>query len=128
MRRLTGCLLVLGLLFGASTAEAGGLSIKRARTAAYKLTQKVGVANGASYALAGYCRRKSARRVDCWGALIDSDGSAAAQRIRVTKGRKVRATRYGRVYTGTLTDSGGGRGGANDEWAVCTSGGFCVGS
>ena len=127
MRRLTDSLLVLGLIFGVPAADAGGLSIKRARSAAYKLTYKVGVQDGASYALAGYCTRKSTRRVHCWGAIVDSDGSASAQRIKVVKGRKVRATRYGRVYNGTVTDSGGG-GGANDEWSVCTSGGFCVGS
>ena len=127
MRRLAACFVLLGLLFAAPAADAAGLSVKRARSAAYKLTYKVGVADGASYALAGHCKRKSARRVDCWGALIYSDDSAAAQRIKVVKGRRVRATRYGKIHTGSLRE-GGGRSGANDQWAVCTSGGFCVGS
>ena len=126
MRRLAACLAILGLLAGVPTADAA-LSVKRARSAAYKLTYKVGVADGAAYALAGHCKRRSANRVDCWGALIYSDDTAAAQRIRVTKGRRVRARRYGRVYSGSLSE-GGGRSGANDQWAVCTSGGFCVGS
>ena len=127
MRRLALCVLVLAFFTAASTAEAAGLSVKRARSAAYALTKRVGTAEGASYAAAGYCKRRSARHVNCWGAIVFSDGTAAAQRIKVVKRRRVKAARYGRVYTGTVTDSGGG-GGANDEWAVCTSGGFCVGS
>ena len=127
MRRLAVCLTLLGLLLAAPAAEAAGLSIKRARSAAFKLTYKVGVAEDAAYALAGHCKRKSARRVDCWGALIYSDRSAAAQRIKIVKGRKVSAKRYGRIYTGSLSE-GGGSSGANDQWAVCTPGGFCVGS
>ena len=103
------------------------MSVKRARTAAYKLTRKAGERVGASYALAGYCKRKSRRRVNCWGAVIYSDGSAEAQRIKVVKGRKVRTKAYGRVLSGNLTEGGGG-GGASDEWAVCSPGGFCVGS
>ena len=130
MRRLTVCLLAFGFLLGTSAAEAGAasLSIKRARTAAYKLTRKIGAREGASYALTGYCKRKSSRRVNCWGAIIFADGTAAAQRIKVVKRSKVRAAVYGRVLTGNLTDDGGGGGGTNEEWAVCTPSGQCVGS
>jgi hypothetical protein len=130
VRRLVACLLALGLLLGtaAADANAASLSVKRARTAAYKLTRKIGAREGASYALAGYCKRKSSRRVNCWGAIIFGDGSAVAQRIKVVRRRKVRASVYGRVLSGNLTDDGGGGGGANEEWAVCTPSGQCVGS
>lgn len=59
-------MLVTGLAFGTVAGEAAAssrLSITRARQAAYTLTRQVGTAEGASYALTGYCVRKSARRV-----------------------------------------------------------------
>jgi hypothetical protein len=132
--RLAAGVIAVGFLFGTVSVEsmaAGKLSIKSARKAAYKLTRKVGAREGAVYALAGYCKRKSARKVRCWGAIVFADGSAAAQRILVTRKRgKVKARRYSKIYEGTLTDDGGSgaSGGTSDEWAVCTSGGFCVGS
>ena len=129
MRRFVACFLAFGLLFAVFTVEAqAALSIKRARLAAYNLAKKVGEQDGASYVFAGYCKRKTANRVNCWGALIYDDGTAAAQRISVVKGERVKARRFGGVVSGSLTEGGDSGGGANDEWAVCSPNGFCVGS
>ena len=131
MRRLVACSLTLGLLLGIIGLEAQAaerLSIKRAESAAYNLTRKVGEQEGAGYALAGYCKRKSATKVNCWGALVHDDGTAAAQRITVAKGRRVKAKRYGSAITGDLSGSGYEGGGVSDEWAVCSPSGFCAGS
>jgi len=93
--RLSVCVLATGLAFGTVAGEAAAssrLSITRARR---PHTRSRARSEGASYALTGYCVRKSARRVPCWGAIIWSDGSAAAQKILVTKkAGKVQARRY----------------------------------
>jgi hypothetical protein len=128
--RLAASVLVAALAFGivaVDVASAHKLSIKRARKAAYKVTRKVGEQRGAVYALAGYCKRKSKHRVNCWGAIVFADGGAAAQRIKVKlRGHKAKARRYGKVFTGTITGDAGS--GGSDEWAVCTPDGACVGS
>lgn len=117
--------LVLAL---AGTASAHTLSKKRAARAAYALAQKVGANEGAVYAIAGYCKRRSAHRVDCWAGIIWSDNSGAAQRVKVVlRGGKARASRYGRVYSGNVGDRSAGESGG--EWAICgIRSSVCIGS
>ena len=109
-------------------ASAAKLSKKRAVKAAYKLARRVAKAEGAVYAVAGYCKRRSARRVNCWAGIVWANGYGAAQRVSVVKrGGKVRARRFGRVYRGYV----GGRdsGESESEWAVCgIRSSVCVGS
>jgi hypothetical protein len=109
-------------------SAARSLTLTRARTSAYSLTRRIGAANGAVYAVAGFCKRASANHVNCWGAIVFDNYDAAAQRISVTKrGSRVSARVFGRVYTGNIgakppSSSGG-------EWAVCgIHQSVCVGS
>jgi hypothetical protein len=110
-------------------ASASTLSKSRAQKAAFGLVKRLGRQKGAALWYAGLCKRKSASRVDCWGALMDSDYNGAAQRIKVTRsGGQVRASRYGKIYYGSLADeapqhSSGG------EWAICgIHQSVCIGS
>ncbi len=99
-----------------------------ARQAAYRLARRVGAAEGAVYAVAGYCRRASATRVTCWAGIVWSDYSGAAQKVLVRQvGSKVRAQRVGRVYTGSVGEQSSGQSGG--EWAICgIHQSVCIGS
>ena len=120
------CLAVVAALPGAASAHT--LSKKRAAKAAYGLARSVGAREGAVYAVAGYCKRKSAHRVDCWAGIIWGDLSGAAQRVKVVlRGRKVRAARYGTVYQGSVGERDSGQSGG--EWAICgIRQSVCIGS
>lgn len=124
------CVALLGALFAALpvTASAHTLSKSRARSKAYALARQVGTREGAAYAIAGFCKRKSAHRVDCWAGIIWSDQSGAAQRVKVVlKGGKVRARRYGTVYRGSVGERQSGQSGG--EWAICgIHQSVCIGS
>ena len=76
---MVGSLVVLP---GPGVASARKLSVGRARTAAYHLAVRVGRKAGAVYAVAGYCKRKSRTRVNCWAGIIFSNYYGAAQRVR----------------------------------------------
>lgn len=132
LRRLAVLLTCAGLLaaFGAAeAAPAKVLTKARATRAAYQLAQQIGYAEGAVYAVAGYCKRRSAYRFTCWAGIVWSDYSGAAQRVAVRmRGKRVTATRFGRVYTGNL---GGGQesGQSGGEWAICgIHQSVCIGS
>lgn len=123
--------LPLCLVMVVSTPGALGASVltkKRAVRAAYRLAQSVGAQEGAVYAIAGYCKRKSAKHINCWAGIVWSDYSGAAQRVTVTlRGGKVRAQRFGRVYTGQLDQQDSGESGG--EWAICgIHSSVCIGS
>jgi hypothetical protein len=132
--RLTLCLVLsLALVGGAAatpvaTPASAKLSKKRAAKAAYRLARKVGKREGAVYAIAGFCKRRSARRVECWAGIIFSNYYGAAQRVRVTlRHGKVRAKRHGKVYRGYVGEREQGESGG--EWAVCgIHQSVCVGS
>ncbi len=129
IRQLLALIACLGLLAGfAGEASAAKLSKKRATKAAYAVAQKVGAAEGAAYAFAGYCKRRSSRKVICWAAIVWSNRYGAAQRVSVVReGGKVRARRFGKIYRGYV---GGRRSGqSGGEWAVCgIRSSVCVGS
>src|SRR3954451_17605623 len=129
-RALVGVLLVgsLVVLPGPGVASARKLSVGRARTAAYHLAVRVGRKAGAVYAVAGYCKRKSRTRVNCWAGIIFSNYYGAAQRVRVTqRGRKVRAVKYGHVYKGYVGSRSSGQ--SSSEWAICgIHSSVCIGS
>jgi hypothetical protein len=112
----------------ASSASARGLSKKRAAKAAYRLARKVGKREGAVYAIAGFCKRRSARRVECWAGIVFSNYYGAAQRVRVTlRHGKTHARRHGKVYKGYVGRQEQGESGG--EWAVCgIHQSVCVGS
>ncbi len=110
-------------------ASAHTLSKRRAQKTAFRLVEKIGKANGAALWYAGVCRRKSAHKVSCWGAVVDYNADGAVQRIVVTlRGGKARARRVGKIYYGNLYEesqqhSSGG------EWAVCgIHQSVCIGS
>ena len=112
----------------ATPASAKVLSKKRAAKAAYRLARKVGRREGAVYAIAGFCKRRSAHRVECWAGIVFSNYYGAAQRVRVTlRHGKTHAKRHGRVYKGYVgqqeqSESGG-------EWAICgIHQSVCIGS
>jgi hypothetical protein len=110
----------------ASSARA--LTLTRARTAAYNLARHRGAAAGAVYAVAGFCKRQSTNRVNCWGAVVFANYDAAAQRVAVRKhGSRVTATTFGRLYTGNIGQKPASQSGG--EWAVCgIHQSVCVGS
>ena len=131
MRRRHLLLLPLCLALTATAPEALGSDVltgKRAVRAAYKLARSVGEQQGAVYAIAGYCKRKSAKHINCWAGIVWSDYSGAAQRVSVTlRDGKVRAQRFGRVYTGQLDEQESGESGG--EWAICgIHSSVCIGS
>jgi hypothetical protein len=129
---LLTCLALVGGLSAASPvvndASAKTLSKKRAAKAAYRLARRVGAKAGAVYAIAGYCKRRSAHRVNCWAGIIWSDYSGAAQRVSVVlRGGKTHARRYGRVYRGSVGNRRSGQSGG--EWAICgIHSSVCIGS
>ena len=112
----------------AGSASAHTLSKKRAAKSAYALARSVGAKEGAVYAIAGYCKRRSAHRVDCWAGIIWGDQSGAAQRVKVVlRGGRPRASRYGRVYSGNVGERSSGESGG--EWAICgIRSSVCIGS
>jgi hypothetical protein len=127
--------LCLALMGGASAAapiagaaSAKVLTKKRATKAAYKLARRVGKQQGASYAFAGFCKRRSAHRVECWAAIVFGNGDGAAQRVRVTlRHGHVKAKRHGKVYEGNVGQRQQSESGS--EWAVCgIHQSVCVGS
>ena len=112
----------------AAPASAHTLSKRRAAKAAYALAQRVGASEDAAYAIAGYCKRRSAHRVDCWAGIIWSDYSGAAQRVKVVlRAGKARASRYGTIYRGNVGERSSGESGG--EWAICgIRSSVCIGS
>ena len=112
----------------AEGSAAASLTLTRARTAAYSLARSVGAQEGASYAIAGYCKRRSANHVNCWAAIIFANYDAAAQQVSVTRSRgKVRARKFGRIYTGNIGPKPANE--STGEWAVCgIRSSVCVGS
>jgi hypothetical protein len=112
----------------APAASAHTLSKKRALGKAYALARSVGTREGAVYAIAGYCKRRSPHRVDCWAGIIFADSTGAAQRVKVTlEGRRVRAARYGRIYSGDVGERRSGQSG--QQWAICgIRSSVCIGS
>jgi hypothetical protein len=129
LRRLLVLPLCLALI-GAAPEALGSSVLTRTRAvrAAYRLAQSVGAQQGAVYAIAGFCKRKSSKHVNCWAGIVWSDYSGAAQRVSVTlRGGKVRAQRFGRVYTGQLGQQQSGESGG--EWAICgIHSSVCIGS
>jgi hypothetical protein len=130
---ILSALTLIAAVPAADVASAHKLSRKRAVKAAYKLTNKLAVQDGAQYAFAGRCKRLSAHRFRCWGAIVWTDYNGydyygAAERIRVRlKGGKVRARRYGHVYSGPIGDTGASTG--SSEWAICgIHQSVCIGS
>ena len=127
---LLTCVALAGALFAALPlqASAHNLSKKTARAKAYRLARQVGTKEGAVYAIAGFCKRKSAHRVDCWAGIIWSDLTGAAQRVKVVlSGGKVHARRYGTVYSGSVGERQSGQSGG--EWAICgIHSSVCIGS
>ena len=121
----------LALCAGLVTADTASafLGKKTAQRAAFKVAKKAALANGAAVWWAGKCKRRSANKVVCWGAIVYSNYDGAAQKIVVTKRRgRVRARRAGRVYSGNLRDEARGQSGGG-EWAVCgIRQSVCVGS
>lgn len=114
---------------GATDASASRtLSASRARQAAYGVAQRVGAQEGAVYAVAGYCKRRSAKRVSCWAGIVFDDYTGSAQQVMVTLvGTKVRARRVGRVYTGSVGERQSEQSGG--EWAICgIRSSVCIGS
>ena len=135
LRHALALLACLAVAAGASagspvtgTASAAKLSKKRAVKAAYKLARRVARREGAVYAVAGYCKRRSARRFNCWAGIIYANYYGAAQRVSVVKrGGKVRARRFGRIHRGYVGERESGESGG--EWAVCgIRSSVCVGS
>jgi len=125
LRRLT-ILAALALLATAVMADVaaakGGLGIRKARSVTLEVAQRAAIEAGYDEAYAGGCKRRSKRKVVCWGAIVKGN-YGAAQKVRVTKKRgKIRAKRFGRVVEGQI------RGESKEEWAVCTPDGACVGS
>jgi hypothetical protein len=111
-------------------ASAHRLSIKRARKAAYGLARRVGGQQGAVYAVAGFCKRQTKHRVNCWAGIVFSDYYGAAQKVKVTIRRgstKAHAKRYGTVLTGYVGQQQSGQSGG--EWAICgIHQSVCIGS
>ena len=109
-------------------ASAHTLSKKRALKKAYALARDVGTQEGAVYAIAGYCKRQTEHRVNCWAGIIFADYTGAAQRVKVAlKGGRARAKRYGTVYTGDVGRRPSGQSG--QEWAICgIRSSVCIGS
>lgn len=131
MRRFRPLALTLGVALLVCSAEASGSSVltkKKATRAAYRVAQTVGAQEGAVYAIAGFCKRRSAARMTCWAGIVWSDYSGAAQRVavRLVDGR-IRAQRFGRIYTGQLDEQESGESGG--EWAICgIRSSVCIGS
>jgi hypothetical protein len=111
-----------------NSSAAAALTLTRARTAAYSLARSVGAQEGAVYAVAGFCKRRSSSHVNCWAGIVFANYDAAAQRVSVTRvGRRVRARRFGRIYTGNIGQKQSSQSGG--EWAICgIHSSVCIGS
>jgi hypothetical protein len=125
---MLACVGALCAIPGPGIASAQSLSKQRAVRAAYRLAQRVGRQVGAVYAVAGYCKRKSRNRVDCWAGIILPNRYGAAQRVRVTLSRgRINARKYGRVYKGYVGEKSSSQSGS--EWAICgIHSSVCIGS
>jgi hypothetical protein len=131
LRVLAVSLIAVATLTAATlNASAATLSKHRAEKAAFRLVKKVGKEGGAAVWWAGRCKRKSARKFVCWGAVVDNNYDGAAQKIRVTLRRgKVKAKRVGKIYYGNVADEYQQHSGNSGEWAVCgIHQSVCVGS
>ena len=131
MRWLAVVALVLAATLGASDVASAKLSTGAAKRAAYRVAKKVGEQRGAVFAVAGYCDRKSANRVVCWGAVVYPDNQGCAQQVSVRRARgRTRAARVGRSYCGDLSDEAERNSGSgSNEWAICgIRQSVCVGS
>ena len=130
--RLLAVSLVAAATLTAATVDASAatLSKHRAEKAAFRLVKRVGQKGGAAAWWAGLCKRKSARKFVCWGAVVDSNYDGAAQKIRVTfRHGKVKAKRVGKIYYGNVADEYQQHSGNGGEWAVCgIRQSVCVGS
>jgi hypothetical protein len=131
LRSLAITLLAAAVLTAVTVdASAATLSKRRAERAAFRLAKKVGQEGGAVVWWAGHCKRKSARKFVCWGAVVDGNYDGAAQKIKVTLRRgKAKARRVGKIYYGNVGEEYQQHSGNGGEWAVCgIRQSVCVGS
>jgi hypothetical protein len=130
--RLLAVSLIAAAMLTAATVDASAatLSKRRAEKAAFRLVKKVGQQGGAVVWWAGHCKRKSARKFACWGAVVDGNYDGAAQKIRVTfRHGKVKARRVGKIYYGNVSEEYQQHSGKRGEWAVCgIRQSVCIGS
>jgi hypothetical protein len=133
--RRTRWLAVLVLALAASLAATDVASAKlskgSAERATYRLAKRVGQQGGAVLWAAGYCKRKSADRVVCWGAVVYPDYEGCAQQVSVRKsGAQLSARRVGRRYCGDVSDEAEQNSGSRSgDWAICgIRSSVCIGS
>ena len=123
--------LLLAASLAVSDVAAAKVSTGAAKKAAYGVAKRVGERDGAVFAVAGHCSRKSSDHVVCWGAVVYPDNSGCAQQVSVKRRRgKLSARRSGRSYCGDLSEEAEqNSGSSNNEWAICgIRQSVCVGS
>lgn len=118
---LTLVVVFAGVVVVAPVAGAHTLSKGAALRKTSSVARSVALSEGASYYLAGGCKRLSRHAVRCIGAVLESKDYGCAQRVRVSfvgQTRRLRAVRYGGVVCGDPSEDESVGGGGSSP-AIC---------